>query len=350
MRIALVNDLPLALVALRRIIEATPGYVVAWEACDGFEALQRALKDPPDLILMDLVMPVMDGAQSTREIMRRAPCPILVVTASVTINAAKVYEAMGYGAIDAVRTPTLGPAGLLDGAAALLAKIDRVAVLAGKIKPGDARGVAPAAPLSVAPTPRPEQLPPLLAIGTSTGGPQALAEILEKLPRPFPAAVAVVQHVDVEFAAGLAHWLEERTGHPVVAAQAGGRFEAGRVYIAATEDHLVVDADGVIAYSPIPCELVYRPSVDVFFNSLAQNWHGTGVGVVLTGMGRDGAAGLKLLRERGWKTIAQGPLTSIVYGMPKAAAELGAAMEILELPDIAPALTAHFAAAAKKEE
>ena len=342
MNIGLVNDLPLALAALRRVVEGTPGHSVAWEARDGREALELAIKNPPDLILMDLIMPAMDGAEATREIMRRAPCPILVVTASVTVNAAKVYEAMGHGAVDAVRTPTLGPAGRLEGAAALLAKIQRVAVLAGKIKPNDTRNLfhEPAAPPpAVTAT---WGLPPLVAIGASTGGPQALAEILEKLPRPFPAAIAVVQHVDVEFAAGLAHWLAERTGHDVTAAVPGGRFEKGRVYLAATADHLVVDADGLIAHTPLPSELVYRPSVDVFFRSLARNWPAPGVGVVLTGMGRDGAVGLRQLRDRGWKTIAQGPRTSIVYGMPKAAVEFGAAAEVLELPDIAPALAAHF--------
>jgi len=344
MNIGLVNDLSLALTALRRVVESVPGHTVAWEARDGREALQCAQKNPPDIILMDLVMPVMDGAEATREIMRRAPCPILVVTASVTINAAKVYEAMGFGALDAVRTPTLGPAGSLDGAAALLAKIERVALLSGKIKARDTRNIfpAPATPPAASASADKSKLPPLLAIGASTGGPQALAAILEKLPKPFPAPIVLVQHVDVEFAPGLAQWLADRTGHAVVTARAGVAFEPGQVYLASTADHLVVDAASHAAYTPLPRELAYRPSVDVFFRSLAQHWAGPGVAVVLTGMGRDGAAGLKQLRERGWKTIAQGPKTSIVYGMPKAAADLGAAEKILELPEIAPALTAHF--------
>jgi len=341
MKIGLVNDLSLALVALRRVVESTPGYSVAWEARDGREALQRCTENPPDIILMDLIMPIMDGAEATREIMQSTPCPILVVTASVTVNAAKVYEAMGYGALDAVRTPTLGPNGKLDGAAALLAKIGRVALIAGKTDRRETRNIfptlsTPSAKLS------PGQLPPLLAIGASTGGPQALAEILSHLPKSFSAATAIVQHVDREFAEGLAQWLTERTGHRVTTAKVGDHFQPGRVYLAASEDHLVVDATGAVAYTETPRELVYRPSVDVFFRSLAQHWGGPGVAVVLTGMGRDGASGLKLLRERGWPTIAQGPKTSIVYGMPKAAADLGAAGRILELPDIAPAIAAQF--------
>lgn len=342
MKIGLVNDLPIALMALRRVVEKVPGYTIVWEAHNGREALQHCLTNTPDVVLMDLIMPVMDGAESTREIMRRVPCPILVVTASVSVNAAKVYEAMGYGALDAVRTPTLGPDGKFEGGAALLSKIELVALLAGKIKARDTRTIFPATAASSPASTLAAKLPPLLAIGASTGGPQALAEILQALPKKFPAAVAIIQHVDSEFAEGLAHWLKSHTGHEVMTARAGRPFEPGCVYLAATQDHLVVDAHGNMIYTPLPREMVYRPSVDVFFRSLAQYWPTPGVAVVLTGMGRDGATGLKLLRDLGWHTIAQGPRSSIVYGMPKAAADAGAAKEILELPLIGKALAAHF--------
>ncbi len=340
MKIAIVNDLNLAVEALRRVVDSMAGHSIAWIARDGQEAVNQCLVDTPDLILMDLVMPVMDGVQATAEIMARCPCPILLVTASLGVNAAKVYEAMGHGALDAVKTPSLGLGGRLDGAEPLVNKILRVAMLTGKVTPRETRsGFAP--PPAPPPSQAPE-FPPLLAIGASTGGPQALATILSALPRPFPAAIAIVQHVDPDFAGGLATWLTQRTHFEVETAKPGQLLQVGKVVIAATEDHLVVDASGRLSYTPLPREAVYRPSVDVFFRSLAQHWPNPGVAVLLTGMGRDGAEGLKLLRGRTWRTIAQGPQSSIVYGMPKAAALIGAAMDILELPAIAPALALHF--------
>ncbi len=344
MKIALVNDLSLAVEALRRVVVSMPGHSVAWIARDGAEAVERCVAAPPDLILMDLVMPVMDGVQATAEIMERCPCPILVVTASLGVNAGKVYEAMGHGAVDAVRTPVLGLGGQLEGAEPLVNKILRVAMLSGKVSARETRsGFAP----PPAPPPRAAlEFPPLLAIGSSTGGPQALATLLAELPRPFPAAIVIVQHVDPDFAGGLATWLAHRTHFEVETAKPGEHLQVGKVVLAATDDHLVIDAAGCLNYTPNPREAIYRPSVDVFFTSLAQHWPNPGLALLLTGMGRDGAEGLKLLRGRGWRTIAQGPETSIVYGMPKAAALIGAAMDILELPAIAPALASHFAAPA----
>jgi two-component system response regulator WspF len=340
MRIGIVNDLNLAVEALRRVVNSMAGHSIAWIARDGREAVDHCLADTPDLILMDLIMPVMDGVQATAEIMARCPCPILVVTASLGVNAGKVYEAMGHGAVDAVRTPALGLGGKLEGAEPLVNKILRVAMLTGKATARQTRsGFAP--PPAPAPTVAPE-FPPLLAIGSSTGGPQALAAILSALPQPFPAAIAIVQHVDPDFAGGLATWLCQRSHFEVHTARPGQHLQTGKVVLAATDDHLIVDSAGRLSYTASPSEAFYRPSVDVFFRSLAQHWPNPGVALLLTGMGRDGAEGLKLLRGRGWKTIAQGKETSVVYGMPKAAALIGAAMEILELPAIAPALAAHF--------
>ena len=329
MRIAIVNDVRAAAEALRRVVGSLPGHALAWTAADGVEAVAMARRDRPDLILMDLLMPNVDGAEATRQIMATAPCAILVVTATVSGNISLVYEAMGHGALDAVDTPTLGPAGDLAGTAPLVEKIGLIAKLV-------------AAP---APAPRP---PPaasgsgplrLLVVGASTGGPKALCELLLPLPRDWNAAVVVVQHVDVAFAPGLAAWLGDRTGRPVRVAEHGRRPQAGDVLLAGTNDHLVMTAGGLLEYRAEPRDVFFRPSVDVFFESVAAHGPRSGVAVVLTGMGRDGARGLAALRQRGWHTIAQDEATSVVWSMPRAAIEAGAACEVLPVSRMPAAIT-----------
>jgi two-component system response regulator WspF len=329
MRIGIVNDLLLACEALRRVVAAMPGHQVAWTARDGVEAIAMAVKDRPDLILMDLFMPRMDGAEATRRIMAECPCPIVVVTATVSGHLNKVYEAMGHGALDAADTPALGPRGELTGAAELQGKIATIGKLIGP-DPHLAFGAA-AGPATF----------PLVLLGASTGGPNAVAEVLGGLPKSWDACILIVQHVDAAFAPGLAQWLGERTGHPVELAAEGDRPGPGRRLLAATNDHMVLAADRRLGYVTEPEDLSYRPSVDILYSSVAAHWPDPGVAVLLTGMGRDGAEGLLRLRRRRWHTIAQDEATSVVYGMPRAAAEIGAAAEILPLPKIAAAIVAH---------
>ena len=335
MRIAIVNDSKLAAESLRRVIASSTRHQVAWVAEDGHEAVQRCRQDRPDIILMDLIMPRMNGVEATREIMAKTPCAIVVVTASVTENAAKVFEAMGAGALDAINTPVLGMDGQGAGHAALLHKIDMVTRLIDD--PKRPRSQAPAADKHTASVPLGSQ-PPLIAIGASTGGPAALQTVLNALPASLPAAIVVVQHVDPQFAESFASWLNEQSPLPVRLACTGDRPRAGEVLVAGREDHLILTRAGTLEYTPEPIEYAYRPSVNVFFQSVVDHYRGAVLGVLLTGMGRDGAAGLLALREAGGHTIAQDQATSAISGMPKAAAELGAAAEILALRDIGPAL------------
>ena len=179
---------------------------------------------------------------------------------------------------------------------------------------------------------------PLVAIGSSTGGPNALADVLASLPKDFDAAVVIVQHIDAAFAPGLAHWLAEHSGRRVTLARPGDRPSAGRVLIAGTNDHVVMDPDQTLRYTDQPRDLSYRPSVDVFFKTLAANWPGTGVAALLTGMGRDGAAGLLGLKNAGWTTIAQDEASSVIWGMPRAAVELQAASLVLPVSEIGAAV------------
>jgi len=331
MRIAIVNDMAMAVEALRRVIVAQPGYELAWVARDGADAVARCKRDTPDLILMDLMMPVMDGAEATRRIMNDSPCPILVVTSAVDAYSTKVFEALGSGALDAIQPSFFGGGSESAGSLALKFKIDQIGRLGSRGKSdqphnrdtGNQTGLPP------------EAGDCLIAIGASAGGPAAVKTILQCLPRNFPGAIVIVQHVDAQFVPSMAKWLSETSPVPVRVAHQWDTPTVSAALIAGNNDHLVFMNSRSLGYNPEPRDLSYRPSIDVFFQSVVRHWRGRAAGVLLTGMGRDGAVGLRAMRDAGWPTLAQDAASSVVYGMPKAAAELQAAGKILALDKIA---------------
>jgi chemotaxis response regulator CheB len=329
LRIAIVNDSILAQTVLARLVRHG-GHEVLWLAPDGPTAVAQARAQPPDLILMDLVMPRIDGAATTREIMRAAPCLILVVTSSLQANLDLVYQAMSHGAQGAIETPASADADS-PSTRAFLDKLDSVGRLV--------RGAAPAVtPHPVAREGGQRSASPLVVIGASTGGPAALCTVLAAMGEAVPAPIVIIQHVAAAFAPGLAIWLAQHARFPVEVAVEGARPQVGRAVLASTDDHLVLDELGALHYTPQPIDNPYRPSVDGFLASAVAHWPGRGVAALLTGMGKDGAAAMLEATRAGWWTVAQDEATSVVYGMPRAAKELGGASVVLPIGDIGGAI------------
>ena len=325
MKIGIANDVAMAAEALRRVIASTSEHQVVWTARTGLDAVRMCAENRPDLVLMDLNMPGLDGVEATRQIMEKSPCAILVVTGRPQDNVSQVFRALGAGALDVTATPVL--AGGSGGDSALLAKIKTIGKLVRASSSDSAR--APGTPE------RGGSVRHLLAIGASTGGPVAVSHILARWVAPPGTAIVVVQHIDANFAGHFSKWMGDQLAMPVKVIEDGDALEAGCVQIARTNDHLALSARHRLHYAGEPRDYPYRPSVDVFFECVAKYWEGDATGILLTGMGRDGAQGLLAMRQAGKATIAQDQASCAVYGMPRAAAEIGAAQQILALGDIA---------------
>jgi len=333
MRIAIVNDVGLAVDALRRVLREVRRHEIAWVAADGEQAIELCARDLPAVILMDLFMPRVNGVEATRRIMAHSPCPILIVTADVIDHSRAVFEAMGAGALDAVNTPILELPGAWKGANVLLDKIETIGRLVGA---SARRGAWRNGQAVHGHGTRPRHL---VVIGASAGGPAALARILGELRADFPAPIVAVQHVDAQFSRGLVNWLDSQTALEVKLAREGDQPEPGSVLLAEGGLHLVFSSPSRLGYARNPVDYFYRPSVDIFFRSVQRYRPGSVIGVLLTGMGKDGAEGLRTLHKHGCHTIVQDQTSSAVYGMPKAAIQMGAASEILPLDKIAARLT-----------
>jgi len=337
LKIGIVNDMQLAIEALRQALSQDPRHQVIWTAQDGAQAIALCARQRPDLILMDLIMPNVNGVEATRKIMSTCPCPILVVTASVGTHAGLVFEAMASGAMDAIDTPYLGTGDPRKNAAPLLRKIEGVEQRirqdkAVRLDDENAAALPSARPVG------------LVAIGASAGGPGALATVLAGLPKNFRAALVIIQHIDEMFIDGMVEWLNQYSAIPVRLAIEGDRLDAGVVLVAGAGKHVIMTKPDRLGYTSEPSNNVYKPSIDVFFASVCKHLDRNAVGILLTGMGADGARGLKAMRDKGHYTIAQDQATSTVYGMPKSAAALGAAVDVLPVQNIASKLASIFPA------
>lgn len=345
-RVMLVDDSPLALAVLERILVASPDIKVVGTCRNGQEALDRIDSLNPDVVCTDFQMPIVNGLELTREIMARSPRPVLVVSAMVgNRSSSTVFSLMEAGALDVLLKPELDPNMKASGSSELASKIRILAGVkvfrrhgAGKDRAllSEKPPLAPRTPETVA-APKPTAGYKIVAIGASTGGPQAFQRILSALPSNFPLPIVCVQHIAQGFLGGLVEWLKMSSSLPVEIARPGFTANPGTVYFAGEEGHLQIGPKGFVRSWEAP-EAGHRPSVTVMMNSVAKNYGTHAIGVLLTGMGSDGAAGLQAIRSAGGLTVAQDEESCVVYGMPKAAVALGPVHHILPLDRVAPAL------------
>ncbi|MBI4665174.1 MAG: chemotaxis-specific protein-glutamate methyltransferase CheB [Nitrospinae bacterium] len=331
-KVLLVDDSMVALTLLRRMLSTSPDIEVIGMAQSGEEALRMIPALDPAVVLTDLHMPGMGGLEFTRQVIEKYPRPILVVSVSVEKNSHNAFELLQAGAIDVFTKPRasleseyMHMSGELVSKVKILAGVHviRKMGIAGKGygAPGDninSKGVIRA-----------------VAIGASTGGPQALYSILSQLPHGFPMPVICVQHITEGFMEGLVEWLQSNSQIKISVAGNGDYPFPGHAYFAQEGAHLLIDKAGLFRYAQTPPYLGHRPSINLAFKSVAERYASAAMGILLTGMGDDGAEGMKAIESAGGMTIAQDEATSVVHSMPRSAIDRGAARYVLPLDQIA---------------
>lgn len=335
-RVLVAEDAAVTREYLVYLIEQDPALQVVGAARDGMEAVEHTERLRPDVILMDVHMPRLNGFEATRLIMERAPTPIVIVSASFSRDEeALTFEALRAGALAVVEKP-VGPdhPGQEESARKLVEALRLMAeVKVVRRWPRRPRPVPPSPPIAP-----PGRTVRVVAIGASTGGPAALSEILEGLPGDLGAPILVVQHIAAGFTQGLVDWLAGGTSLAVKIAEAGEPVRAGTVYLAPEGSQMGITSAGRIRLTEGPVADGFCPSASHLFQSVAEAYGRSALGVILTGMGRDGAAGLLRLREAGGVAIAQDEPTSVVFGMPGEAVRLGAAQYVLSPERISEAI------------
>lgn len=339
-QVLIVDDSATASELLRHILESDPAIKVTHCVRDGSEALAALGMMKPDVITMDIHMPGMNGFETTRQIMETQPVPVVIVSSSFDpAEVANAFNAMEAGAVAALEKPR-GP-GHPGHAGAARQLITTVKAMAGVrvVKRWPRARHTARVPAPAPPEPRLPAAPSaeirLIAIGASTGGPPVLQTLLAALPKPFPAPIVIVQHISAGFSQGLAEWLSQTAGLPVAIARDREHAEPGRAYLAPDGLHMRIEKSGRLSCAVGEPENGMCPAASCLFRSIAQNYGASAAGILLTGMGRDGADGLKLMRDAGAVTFAQDKESSIIHGMPGAAIALDAATYILSPERIA---------------
>lgn len=338
-RVLIVEDSQTIRQYLAQTLAADPSIEVIGEADDGKRAIELCQECRPDVITMDMMLPVMSGIAATEYIMAHCPTPILIVSSSTNRGELfRTYDALAAGAVDVLEKPSGREAdgeweGRFVTAVKLVSRIRVITHLRGRLT-----AAAPPTPARAAPVP-PPQVPRhrsrLVVIGASTGGPGAIVEVLRGLPPSFQLPILFVLHINEPFGAAFADWLDGQTARRVSYPKDGDPVASavGRVIMAPGGHHLVV-RDGRLRLTLDPERHSCRPSIDVLFESAASEYGSYAAGCLLTGMGKDGAAGLLKIRNAGGLTIAQDEATSVIYGMPREAMQCGAAERVLPLGEI----------------
>jgi two-component system chemotaxis response regulator CheB len=336
-RVLVVDDSALMRKLIPIILSRDPGIEVVGTAMDGAFALKKIEELQPDVVTLDLEMPRMDGMETLRLIMRRAPLPVILFSTHSKEGAYSTFKALALGAIDFVAKPKDAVAGNLDAIAQQLIDKVKVAKRAG----GKRMQVTPIE--EEAPVSKKKgraSFPPnrIIAIGISTGGPNALQFVLSQIPVDFPGSILVVQHMPEGFTEMFAKRLDECCALDVQEARSGDLLVAGRVLICPGNRHMMVrrmPRGDMAVLSDAPSVNGHRPSADVLFHSVAQEFGPSAVGIIMTGMGEDGAEGLGAIKNSGGMTIAQSEDTCVVGGMPRAAILKGHANKIVPLDGMA---------------
>jgi two-component system chemotaxis response regulator CheB len=350
--VVVAEDSPTVRRLLVETLNADPSVRVVGEARDGQEAVELVARLAPDVVTMDIEMPVMDGLEATREIMARTPTPIVIVSALASTSEGDLtFEATRAGALSVLPKPQAPDAPAFarqrDQLIAMVKAMAAVKVVRRRPKDDDAVsraavGARPIAPASVSGRVR------LLAIAASTGGPPALRELLAGLPLRFPVPILIVQHIARGFAGALVHWLRAETGHPVMVPAHGDVALPGHAYVAPDDHHLGIARASagrfLLTLSQEPPVGGFRPSATATFESAARVAGDGLVAVMLTGMGSDGVAGLRSVHAHGGHIVAQDEESSVIYGMPREAARTGLVDAVLPLSEIARHLASRTAA------
>lgn len=320
MRIAMVHDNPNIIRLFSYLINEL-GFNICWTCQTGNDATKLCLNDKPDLLLIQLKLADISAKELIQNIMLNTPTTVIVISDSSKKNHATIFETMSAGALDVFSEPSTDQPESLHELKNKILNIQKLHLSAMKIDKAKQ-----AAEINRV---------PLIAIGASTGGPAALLTILKQLPEKTNAIWVIIQHMDHQFSQGMAKWLNDQISIQVEIAKHEQTPKVGHIYMASTNDHLIINKTGQFEYTKEPVDYPYRPSVDVFFESALSYWPEKLIGVLLTGMGRDGANGLLSLYNRGMMTIAQDKNSCAVYGMPKAASELNGVTFELDIDDIA---------------